>query len=114
MHTEPPSGPARPSQRPRPPTNEERVRALTSHQLDNAADAVRRMGRRAREQGGMAGRAEPVASTVGDRLQDAASYVRDHDVGRMREDLEGEVRASPIRSLVIAAAAGFLFGRLLR
>jgi len=72
------------------------------------------MGRRAAEQGGVAGRAEPLAGRVGDNLQDAARYVRDHDVNAMRDDLEYEVRTSPIRSLLVAAGVGFVLGRLVR
>lgn len=93
---------------------EERARGVASDQLDHAADAMRRLGRRARDQGGIAGKAEPIAGRVGDNLQDAARYVREHDVDDMRHDLEDEVRASPIRSLLIASAAGFLLGRLIR
>lgn len=99
----------------RPPaTPEQRVRGVASMQLDGAADAVRRMGRRAHEQGGPLGRAEPLAHRVGDGLQSAAAYVRDHDVDSMRDDIEGSVRESPVRSLAIAVAAGFVLGRLIR
>lgn len=109
-----PAGSAAPPPHRAAVTAEERARGAASQQLDGAADAVRRAGRRAREQGGVLGRAEPVAHRVGDGLQGAARYVREHDVGSMRHDLEHEVRASPVRSLAVAAAVGFVFGRLLR
>ena len=93
---------------------EARVRDSAGDRLDQAADAARRLGHRVREQGGLAGRAEPVAYRVGDSLQSAASYVREHDVRSMREDVETGVRASPLKSLAIATVAGFVLGRMLR
>lgn len=93
---------------------EARVRGTAGDRLDQAADAARRLGHRVREQGGLAGRAEPVAYRVGDSLQSAASYVREHDVRSMREDVETGVRASPLKSLAMATVAGFVLGRMLR
>lgn len=93
---------------------EERLRDGAGLGLDRAADAARRLGHRAREQGGLAAQAEPIAYRVGDSLQNAASYVREHDVRDMREDVEFGVRTAPFKSLAIAAFGGFLLGRLLR
>jgi len=69
-------------------TTEERVRERAGEGLDRAADAARRLGHRAREHGGLAAPAEPLAYRVGDTLQDAASYVREHDLVDMRDDVE--------------------------
>lgn len=106
-----PIGPTRGAPRHDP---EERIRDSAGMGLDRAADAARRLGHRVREQGGMASHAEPIAYRVGDSLQHAASYVREHDVRSMRDDVELGVRASPLRALGIAAVGGFLLGRLLR
>lgn len=95
-------------------TREERIRAGASARLDQAADAARKLGHRVREQGGVAARTEPVAYRVGDSLQDAASYVRGHDLADMRDDVEDGVRAAPLKALAIAAATGFLIGRIIR
>ena len=100
--------------RPYAPDPEERIRARTGDGLDRVADAARRIGHRAREQGGLVGQAEPIAYRVGDSLQSAASYVRGHDVVEMRDDLELGVRRSPIKALAVAALGGFLLGRLIR
>ena len=91
-----------------------RIRARTGDGLDRVADAARRLGHRARDQGGLVGPAEPIAYRVGDSLQNAASYVRAHDVGEMRDDVELGVRRSPIKALAFAALGGFLLGRLIR
>ena len=96
------------------PRGEARVRDSAGARLDQAADAARRLGHRVRDQGGLAGRAEPIAYRVGDSLQSAASYVREHDVDTMRGDVETGVRESPLKSLAIAAVAGFVLGRILR
>lgn len=94
--------------------SEAQLRESAGERLDQAADAARRLGHQARDQGGLAGRAEPVAYRVGDSLQNAASYVREHDVRGMREDVETSVRASPLKSLAIATVAGFVLGRMLK
>ena len=93
---------------------EDLIRARAGEGLDRAADAARRLGHRARDQGGLVGQAEPIAYRVGDSLQSAASYVRAHDVGDMRDDVEVGVRRSPLKALAFAALGGFLLGRLIR
>lgn len=92
----------------------ERIRARTGEGLDRVADAARRLGHRARDQGGLVGQAEPIAYRVGDSLQSAASYVRAHDLDDMRDDVEHGVRRSPLKALAFAALGGFLLGRLIR
>ncbi len=92
----------------------ERLRHQAGEGLDRAADAARRLGHRVRDQGGLAGRAEPLAYRVGDSLQSAATYVRGHDLDDMRDDVEHGVRRSPIKALAFAALGGFLLGRLIR
>ena len=92
----------------------ERLRMRTGEGLDRVADAARRLGHRARDQGGLVGQAEPVAYRVGDSLQSAAAYVRAHDIADMRDDVELGVRHSPLKALAFAALGGFLLGRLIR
>jgi ElaB/YqjD/DUF883 family membrane-anchored ribosome-binding protein len=46
-------------------------------------------------------------------LHQAAHYVRDHNVGDMRSDVERTVRRNPGYSIAAAAAFGFLVGRAL-
>jgi hypothetical protein len=97
-----------------PADSEERIRVRTGDGLDRAADAARRLGHRARDQGGLAGHAEPIAYRVGDSLQSAATYVRGHDLVDMRDDVETNVRRSPLKALAFAALGGFLLGRMFR
>jgi hypothetical protein len=44
----------------------------------------------------------------------SSDYVRTHDVGEMRSDLEREIRAHPIKSIALAVGAGYLLGKLFR
>jgi len=96
------------------PDPQERIRTRAGEGLDRAADTARRLGHRARDQGGLTGRAEPIAYRVGDSLQSAAEYVRAHDLDDMRDDVETNVRRSPIKALAFAALGGFLLGRMFR
>ena len=54
------------------------------------------------------------ARTAADKLQDAAAYVRQHDVTGMLADAEGFVKKHAGTSLLAAAGTGFLLGLLLR
>ena len=58
-------------------------------------------------------RVGPTMSGLGERAQDAARQARDmaHD---QTEALSSRVREMPIASILIAAAAGYLIGRLSR
>jgi len=47
-------------------------------------------------------------------LERSADYIRDADLQKIRNDVEEGVRRSPGRSLLIAAAAGFVLGAILR
>jgi hypothetical protein len=49
-----------------------------------------------------------------DRLEAVAQYVQEHKFQDMTADLERAVRRRPAQSLVAAAVAGFLVGRLVR
>jgi ElaB/YqjD/DUF883 family membrane-anchored ribosome-binding protein len=52
-----------------------------------------------------------LAHAAADKLGCTADYVRDHDVNRMMADVETLVKNNPGRSLLVAAAIGFLVGR---
>jgi hypothetical protein len=48
---------------------------------------------------------------LADRMDSTSSYLRDHDVNRMRGDVVNLCRRYPAQSLLAALAIGFLFGR---
>jgi ElaB/YqjD/DUF883 family membrane-anchored ribosome-binding protein len=47
-------------------------------------------------------------------MQEAAGYLREHDAAEIWEDVEGYVKQHPGRAVLVAAAAGLIFGRMLR
>jgi ElaB/YqjD/DUF883 family membrane-anchored ribosome-binding protein len=85
-------------------------REQASGVMDTAADQIRERGESL--PGGE--RTTEMASMAADKVESTSAYIRDHDVEDMMSDLETLVRKHPTQSLVVAAAAGFLVGRMLR
>ena len=85
-------------------------REQASEVMDNAANQIRERGESL--PGGE--RTTEIASMAADKVEATSDYVREHDVKDMMSDLETLVRNHPTQSLVVAAAAGFLVGRMLR
>ncbi len=61
-------------------------------------------------EGAVGGVADRVAGGVGG----TARYVRDGSVDELRTGFEEQVRRSPVQTLLVAALAGFVIGRILR
>lgn len=55
-----------------------------------------------------------VAATAADKMDQASTYLQQHDMGDIVNDLQQFARAHPAESLVAAVALGFLAGRALR
>lgn len=100
-----------------------------SGRLEQARDRAREAAEGARERvaGGLAavggrlsdhaeggGAARGFAERVGGGLQSAAHQVREGEVSEIGAELEARVRRSPAQTLLAAAAAGFILGRILR
>jgi ElaB/YqjD/DUF883 family membrane-anchored ribosome-binding protein len=90
------------------------------HPREKAAAGVDRLGdrlhERAREMESRGGLQQKVAGPMhraGDAADNAAEYVRTHDLGEVRDDLEQQIRAHPLVSVGIALGAGYLLGRIL-
>ncbi len=90
------------------------VRDKAGEGLEHAGEALRRVARKAESKGGPASRVAPAADRLGEGFDEAAEYLRETELEEMRRDLETAVRDRPIRSLAIAAVAGYLLGRILR
>ena len=78
--------------------------------LDRAASTLR--DRAGAIPGGQ--RMQGAARNAADRLQSAASYVRDHDMSQMTDEARQVVKRNPGGSLLAACAAGFVIGFMLR
>jgi ElaB/YqjD/DUF883 family membrane-anchored ribosome-binding protein len=83
-------------------------------QLETLGDRLEDRGRGMEDSGGIQRRAGHVALRAGEALDTGADYIRSHDVGEMRDDLERAIRDRPLFSVGVAVGAGFLLGRLLR
>ncbi|HEU0077241.1 MAG TPA: ferritin-like domain-containing protein [Longimicrobiaceae bacterium] len=60
------------------------------------------------------GRMAGVAGGFAGGMESTARYVREGNVEELRRDFEGQVRRSPVQTLLAAALAGFVIGRILR
>jgi ElaB/YqjD/DUF883 family membrane-anchored ribosome-binding protein len=98
----------------------ERASEAADQGREKAAAGVDRLGdrlhERAREMENRGGIQQKVAGPMhraGDAADSAAEYVRTHDLGEVRDDLQQQIRAHPLVSVGIALGAGYLLGRML-
>jgi ElaB/YqjD/DUF883 family membrane-anchored ribosome-binding protein len=83
-------------------------------QLETIGDRLEERGRDMENAGGVQRRAGHVAVRASEALDSSADYLRSHDAGEMRDDLERAIRERPLFSVGMAVGAGFLLARLLR
>lgn len=76
----------------------ERIDRLASEQLDD----------------GPGERAGDAAHLTAGWITEISEYLRQADIDAVRADLEHQVRAKPLRSILLAAGAGWMVGRILR
>lgn len=89
-------------------------RSRLAGQLENLGDRLEETGRGMEDAGGVQRRAGQVAIRASEALDSSANYLRHHDAGEMRDDLERAIRERPLFSVGMAVGAGFLLARLLR
>lgn len=93
----------------------DRIRSRAGQGIDSAAEAVDRAGRWIESRDGAPARAAgSVMHGLADTLENAANYLRSRDFGEMRTDMEARIDRHPLRSVLIAVAAGIVLGRLMR
>ncbi|MEW5930942.1 MAG: ferritin-like domain-containing protein [Gemmatimonadota bacterium] len=94
----------------------ERVGAVPGQVREGVAggleSAANRISHLVDQEGG--GRMAGVAGGVAGGMESTARYVREGDLEELRRDFEGQVRRSPVQTLLAAALAGFVIGRILR
>ena len=71
-------------------------------------------GERFDDADGAAGRAGALVHGVVERLDGIAEYLRTNDVDSVRDGIERQVRDKPIHSVLLAVAAGWLAGKIIR
>jgi hypothetical protein len=94
------------------------VSDTVGRQRDNVAGGLDRAASTIHEKAGSlpgAGqKAADAANRLADGMESTASYLRDHDLKGMGNDVAGICRKYPLQSLLSAVAIGFLVGRSLR
>jgi ElaB/YqjD/DUF883 family membrane-anchored ribosome-binding protein len=86
----------------------------TADRLQGAAGSLHQAADRLSEQGGVRATAGRWAHEVADAGENAAGYLRDTDMHELTTSLERQVRERPLQTLLVAAAAGWLVGKILR
>jgi hypothetical protein len=81
-------------------------------QLDDFADRLEGVAGLGDARG--AGKLAAVARKTSGYLGESASYLRSRDVTEMRTDLEEQVRSEPLKTLLVAAVAGWVVGKIVR
>lgn len=83
--------------------------------IDDVAERIDRLAdERIGEAGGARGRAGEMAHSAADTLESVARYLRENDAHELRSDLERQVRARPVQTLMVGVAAGWVAGKILR
>ena len=85
----------------------ERIQIAAEHLDDLASDRLDGAE-------GPLGRAGTVAHDVAARMESVAEYLYTNDVHGVRRSVERQVRAKPLQSVLVALAAGWLAGKILR
>ncbi|MDQ3605190.1 MAG: ferritin-like domain-containing protein [Gemmatimonadota bacterium] len=80
-----------------------------AHGLDRLADS-----QTAGDAGGVKARVGDVAHRVAGGMESTADFVRRADAATLQADLERQIRTSPVKSLLVLFATGFVVGRILR
>lgn len=82
--------------------------------LDTVAGRIDRMADERLGGSGNRAKAGDLAHSAADTMESVASYLRNHDVQGLQQDLERQVRERPLQTLLIGVAAGWIVGKILR
>jgi hypothetical protein len=89
-----------------------RARRAAGGKLEETADRVRHLGDRVAARNQLLGRARPLVYNAADGIDDAANYVRTHEINEMRSDLETTIRRHPLAAIGVAFLAGYTVRRI--
>jgi len=82
--------------------------------LDDTAENIERIAGHQLLGTGARGRAGEAAQSAAGRMEELADYLRSNDLDVMRADFEAQIRRKPLQSLLVAAGAGWVLGKILR
>ncbi len=83
-------------------------------QIDDIADRLDQLLAREMPEAGAARIAAGGLQSATRALDSLADYLRASDLRSMRNDLEAQVRAQPIRTLLMAVGTGWIAGKVIR
>lgn len=99
-------------------TAESRVNQAMDRAADRLGSAATRLDseidRRTEGATGGRARAGEMGHSVAETLDAVSRYLRENDAQGLRRDLERQVRERPLQTLLIAVAAGWVTGKILR
>jgi ElaB/YqjD/DUF883 family membrane-anchored ribosome-binding protein len=87
------------------------IKDTVGRKLESAAGLLREKADEAQSRGSGLAR---IGTDTANGIDRVASYVRDADAQKVRQDIEQTVRQNPGKSLIIAGVAGLLLGAILR
>jgi hypothetical protein len=90
-----------------------RARHVAGGRLEDAAGRVRQFGEETASRSRILAPTRPLVDNAADRIESAATYVRNRELDEMRSDLETTVRRHPLASVAIAFFAGYSLRRIL-
>lgn len=82
--------------------------------IDTAAQRLDQLANERLGNQGAQARVGDTAHALADSMQSVASYLRDNDAQALRADLERQMRERPLQTLLVAASAGWIVGKILR
>jgi ElaB/YqjD/DUF883 family membrane-anchored ribosome-binding protein len=85
-----------------------------AERVDTFADRVEELADRQLSGTGTRARAGDLAHGTAGVLDNVAEYLRSTDLRGLQADLENQVRTRPLQTLLVAAAAGWVFGKIMR
>lgn len=89
------------------------TRKRVAEGVDHLGDSLERRALEMELRGGVRAKAAPAIRRVSRAADVSAEYVRENSVGEMKDDLEGEIREHPLRSMAIALVGGYLLAKIL-
>lgn len=92
----------------------ESARLRVADGIEGAANRLDRLAPEPEEDGGAKARVGAAAHRVAGGMENTADYLRRADAATVQADFERQIRESPVKSLLVLFAAGFVIGRILR
>lgn len=81
--------------------------------IDRVSDRLGERARTMQTEGGLKGKAGHAVHRAGEALEDSADYLRTHEIGSIRDDVQTRIQGHPFLTVGLALGTGFMLGRAL-